>query len=187
MILSGGAAARLDGADKSALEVGGRSLLERALAAVAGAAEVVVVGPEVRVEPPVRFVRETPPGGGPLAGLAAGVAALRDEHDRVAVLAVDMPWVTSGTMDRLLAAADGVDSAWLTDGSGRRQLAGAVRPALVPRPGEAHGVPMRRLMAAGASRDVPAVADEAGDVDTWADLDRMRRTEPPEAEPRDQT
>jgi molybdopterin-guanine dinucleotide biosynthesis protein A len=173
VILTGGTASRLGGADKAALEHAGRSLLDSALVAVAGAAEVVVVGPETPVTAKVRFTREDPAGGGPLAGVAAGVAALSAEHDRVVVLAVDMPHVTVGTVARLLAAAEDGDAAWLTDADGRRQLAGVVRPSLVPSPGAAHGAPMRTLMAAGTSRDVPARDHEADDVDTWDDVVRL--------------
>jgi molybdopterin-guanine dinucleotide biosynthesis protein A len=179
VILTGGTAARLGGVDKAALEHAGRSLLERALAAVADAAEVVVVGPETSTTRPVRYAHEEPPGGGPLAGVAAGVAALPAEHDLVVVLAVDMPHVTAGTVARLLAAAGDVDAAWLTDADGRRQLAGALRPSLVPPPDRAHGAPMRALMTAGTIHDVPAQGGEADDVDTWGDLARLRGDESP--------
>lgn len=173
VVLAGGGAERLGGTDKGALRHRGRTLLQHALAAVDAADEIVVVGPEVRTPGPVTFVRESPPGGGPLAGLAAGIAALEKAHDRVVVLAVDMPHVTADTVGRLLAAAERVDAAWLTDSEGRRQLAGAVRPSLVPAPEDAHGTPMRTLMRAGSSRDVAAVGAEADDVDTWTDVARL--------------
>jgi molybdopterin-guanine dinucleotide biosynthesis protein A len=179
LILTGGRGRRLGGADKGALEVDGRRLLDRAVAAVEGADEVVVVGPESETARAVRFVQESPVGGGPLAGLAAGAAALELDHDLLVVMAVDMPHVDASTVARLLAAAEGVDAAWLTDADGRRQLAGAVRPSLVPSPAEAHAAPMRALMLLGNSRDVPAVGEEAADVDTWDDLARLRR-EPPD-------
>jgi len=178
VILTGGTAARLDGTDKAALTHAGRSLLEISLDAVAGAAEVVVVGPGARTSRPVTFSRESPPGGGPLAGIAAGVAALAGGHDLVVVLAVDMPHVTPDTVARLVAAVGDGDAAWLVDRSGRRQLAAAVRPGLVPAPGEAYGVPVRVLMRAGRSTDVPGLGDEATDVDTWPDVARLDRTTP---------
>jgi molybdopterin-guanine dinucleotide biosynthesis protein A len=181
VILTGGGARRLDGRDKAALRFRGRTLLERALAAVDGAAETVVVGPETSTPQPVRFTRESPPGGGPLAGLAAGVAALEGEHERIVVLAVDMPHVGADTVTRLLTAAEGVDAAWLAGADGRRQLAGVVRPSLVPKPVDADGLPMRTLMSAGSSRDVTAVGAEADDVDTWSDLARLLDDEPPDA------
>lgn len=174
VILTGGTAARLDGTDKAALAHAGRSLLEHALDAVAEADEVVVVGPEARTSRPVVFTRESPPGGGPLAGIAAGGAALAGDPELVVTLAVDMPHVTRETVARLLEAVGDHDAAWLVDASGRRQLVGAVRPWLIPVPGSAHGVPMRRLMQAGDATDVPAVGDEAMDVDTWRDVTRLR-------------
>ena len=174
MVLSGGAAARLDGADKSALEHAGRTLLDHALDAVAGAAEVVVVGPQMPTARPVFFTRESPPGGGPLAGLCAGVAALSGSAPLVVVLAVDMPHVDAGTVSRLVAAVGDQDGAWLVDGSGRRQLAGVVRRALVPTPGDVHGVPMRRLMERERTVEVASLGHEAEDVDTWADVARLR-------------
>jgi molybdopterin-guanine dinucleotide biosynthesis protein A len=176
VILTGGTGSRLGGVDKAGLEHAGRSLLDRALSAVSAADEVVVVGPEVATRRPVRFAREDPPGGGPLAGLAAGVAALSGDHDRVAVLAVDMPHVSAATVARLLHAARGRDSAWLTGADGRRQLAGVVRPSLVPAEAEAHGAPMRILMAAGTTRDVPARDHEADDIDTQDDLARLHES-----------
>src|SRR4051794_8978521 len=91
VILTGGTATRLGGLDKASLELADRSLLDHALAAVAGADEVVVVGPRAPAPAGVRFTREEPPGGGPLAGIAAGVSALTPGHRRVVVLAVDMP------------------------------------------------------------------------------------------------
>ena len=181
MVLSGGAAARLDGADKSALEYAGSTLLEHALEAVAAASEVVVVGPQVPTARAVTFARESPPGGGPLAGLSAGVAALVGGPPLVVALAVDMPHVTADTVARLLAAVGDGDGAWLVDGTGRRQLAGVVRRGLVPTPDETHGVPMRRLMGRERTVDVASVGHEAEDVDTWADVARLRsgRIDPP--------
>jgi molybdopterin-guanine dinucleotide biosynthesis protein A len=83
IILAGGRASRLGGAQKADVEIGGRALLDIALEAAAGAVRIVVVGPdELRRDgreagaASVRFVREDPPLGGPVAGLAAGLAAL---------------------------------------------------------------------------------------------------------------
>jgi molybdopterin-guanine dinucleotide biosynthesis protein A len=174
VVLTGGAAARLDGADKAAIEHAGRTLLEHALVAVAEASEVVVVGPAVPTSRAVTFTRESPPGGGPLAGLSAGVTALHARPALVAVLAVDMPHVTADTVARLLAAVGDGDGAWLVDDAGRRQLAGVVPRGRVPAPGESYGVPMRRLMGLERTVDVASVGHEADDVDTWADVARLR-------------
>jgi molybdopterin-guanine dinucleotide biosynthesis protein A len=174
VVLAGGTAVRLDGADKAALEHGGQTLLEHALAAVGAADEVVVVGDRMPTSRPVTFTRESPAGGGPLAALRAGVGALIGLPRLVVVLAVDMPHVTAATVERLLTAADDAEGAWLVDASGRRQLAGAVLRERVLELSEPHGVPMRALSASGAAVDVPADGDEADDVDTWADVARLR-------------
>jgi molybdopterin-guanine dinucleotide biosynthesis protein A len=76
VILAGGAASRLGGADKPALRIGGRSLLDAALDACAGARRTVVVGPDRPVGREVLWTREQPPGAGPAAALAAGMAAV---------------------------------------------------------------------------------------------------------------
>ena len=50
-MLTGGTAARMGGADKAALEVGGTTLLERALAATAAAAATTIANKRVRLLP----------------------------------------------------------------------------------------------------------------------------------------
>lgn len=181
VILAGGRAARLDGADKSAIEIEGRTLLARTVDAALDAAEVVVVGDPVPTERPVTFVREEPRFGGPAAGLLAGVDALLRPAAYVAVLAVDMPWLQPRTLRRLSAAAlaaDGSDGAVLVGPDGRRQLVlfldaaglAAVRPA----PEAAHGLSMWRLLAPLQLTEVAAHGAEYRDIDTWADLREQR-------------
>ncbi|MGB9248644.1 MAG: NTP transferase domain-containing protein, partial [Mycobacterium sp.] len=65
IVLAGGASKRL-GADKPEQRVGGRRLLDIALAAVADADAVVVVGPPRDVPAGVVVVCEEPPGRGPV-------------------------------------------------------------------------------------------------------------------------
>src|SRR6478672_494384 len=91
IVLAGGAATRLGGAAKPQLTVGGRTLLARAVAAVPDAGRVVVVGPRQPVDAPVVFCREEPPGGGPVAAIAAGLP--HTSADVLVVLAADLPWV----------------------------------------------------------------------------------------------
>ena len=172
VILAGGTAVRMDGIDKASVEYAGRTLLEHALAALADAVEVVVVGAEVPTTRPATFVREEPPQGGPAAGLLAGRDALQGSPDHLAVLAVDMPRVRADTFRRLLAAAEGHDGALLVDGSGRPALAGVLDLAALDRvrPDDAVGLPLHRLLAPLDLADVAALPGEARDVDTWADL-----------------
>lgn len=175
VVLAGGGAVRLDGADKASVELDGRSFLEHALDALVDVDEVVVLMPEpVRTSRPVTVTLEDPPNGGPAAGLLTGADALSRPADHVVVLAVDMPWVTAATVRRLLAAAAGRDGAFLVDETGRRQLAGVVDGARLaaadPGPGERHGLPMHRLLAGLDLAEVRGVDGEERDVDTWADL-----------------
>ncbi len=170
----------MGGVDKAGLEHRGRTLLDLALEACLDAAEVVVVGREVRTDRPVTFVLEDPPRGGPVAGLLTGRDALYRQPSQLAVVAVDMPGLTPATLRRLRAAARGRDGAFLTEPGpgGRRQLAGvldvarldAVRPGLE----EQHGMPMHRLLAPLDLAEVPAERDEAVDVDSWEDVRALR-------------
>jgi molybdopterin-guanine dinucleotide biosynthesis protein A len=174
VVLAGGIAARLDGADKASVELHGRTLLSWALDAVVDAAEVVVVGDPVPTERPVTFTREDPRHGGPAAGLLTGRDALLDPRPLLVVVACDMPYLTPATVRRLREAAAGRDGAVLTGPDGRRQLAlaldvarlDAVRPALE----EQHGLALHRLLAPLDLSDVAAEGREHRDVDTWADV-----------------
>ncbi|MEU6735450.1 DUF6457 domain-containing protein [Streptomyces physcomitrii] len=76
VVLAGGGARRLGGADKPGLRVGGRRLLDRVLTACAAAERTVVVAAPRPTVRPVRWTREEPPGSGPVAALAAGLRAL---------------------------------------------------------------------------------------------------------------
>ncbi|MBM0232113.1 NTP transferase domain-containing protein [Micromonospora sp. STR1_7] len=106
VVLAGGAARRMGGVDKPALPVGGRSMRDRVLAAVADAAPRVLVGPAEAVPPGVRITREDPPGGGPVAATAAGLALLDPDTTRVALLAADLPLLTRAAIGELLAHLD---------------------------------------------------------------------------------
>lgn len=193
VVLAGGTAARMDGADKAAIELRGVTLLERTLSATFTAVEVVVVGDPVPTTRPVTFTVEDPRGGGPAAGLLAGLRAFYRPPDLVMVLAVDMPRVGPGTFARLTDALQAPppgaagedepgrpDGAMLVGSDGRRQPLCAVyrfaalqraRPA---RREDEHGLPVHRLVGGLHMVEVPEVAAEARDVDTWADLRALR-------------
>ncbi|WBM80051.1 NTP transferase domain-containing protein [Cryobacterium breve] len=81
-MLAGGRGSRLGGAVKPAVEVAGRTLLSRVLDARTLARRVVIVGPasaRSAAGPEATgalWALEDPPFGGPVAGIAAGLAAL---------------------------------------------------------------------------------------------------------------
>lgn len=177
VVLAKGGSRRLGGVDKASVDVGGASLLDRALDAVAAAEHLVVVGPVRPVRRSVCWTRELPAGGGPVAALEEGLGHVR--ADVVVVLAVDLPFVRRTTVARLIRGIGASDGAVLVDAAGRAQpLAGAYRV-------DALRARLRRLPgAAGAS--VRALTDDmvlrrlasttaARDCDTWEDVAAARR------------
>ncbi|GGR67792.1 MULTISPECIES: NTP transferase domain-containing protein [Streptomyces] len=178
VVLAGGAARRLGGADKPGLRVGGRALLDRVLAACADARTTVVVAAPRPTARPVRWTREDPPGGGPLAALAAGLRLTTAGH--TVVLSADLPFLRSGTLRRLLTALrdTGADGALLTDAGGRDQpLVAAYRTAALRRElaalaaahGALSGLPLRRLTGTLRLTRVPDPL-ASFDCDTWDDI-----------------
>ncbi len=182
VVLAGGRARRLGGVDKAGLVVGGRSLLDRSLAAVADARAVVAVGPlRETAAADVTWVREEPPGAGPLAALGAGLAALPSPvAPVVVVLAADLPYVTPAVVQRLLdeLARTGADAACLVDGGGQRQLLTAAyrsRPlaGALARTGLLADQPLRPVLGSLATTQVRDPT-AARDVDTPDDLAAAR-------------
>jgi CTP:molybdopterin cytidylyltransferase MocA len=194
IVLAGGHGRRLGGVDKAALDVSGRSLLARALAAVSGVL-TVVVGPYRPLPPGVIGIGEYPPGGGPAAAAVAGFTALEQRlgtaedgqipgRELILLLAVDHPGVTPATFTRLVGALRpaGVGGAVLVHG-GRRQYgvgvysAGALRWSMAQRPSW-HGIALRSLVGGLVDAEVPAAGAEADDIDTPDDLRRWRTRSP---------
>ncbi|MGW2549927.1 NTP transferase domain-containing protein [Streptomyces sp. NPDC001635] len=182
VVLAGGAARRLGGADKPGVRIGGRALLDRVLAACAGAATTVVVAEPRPTAHPVVWAREKPPGGGPVAALDAGLS--RTTAGYVVVLSADLPFLDQQTLRRLLGglASSDAEGAVLTDGEGRDQtLVAAYRSAALRRElarlSDEHaglnGLPLRRLVARlGLVRICDPVA--SFDCDTWDDIATAR-------------
>ncbi|MER8183266.1 NTP transferase domain-containing protein [Kitasatospora sp. NPDC094015] len=174
VVLAGGGAARLGGVDKPALVVGGRTMLERVVAACAGAGRTVVVGPARELGGVLR-AREDPPGGGPVAALAAGLGRVTAE--RVLLLAADLPFLDRGTLERLLAALDDPEpeAALLVDAGGQEQpltaayRTAALRAALAEL-GDPAGQSLRRLLAPLRTVRVADRGGAAFDCDTWQEL-----------------
>ncbi|WP_435091127.1 molybdenum cofactor guanylyltransferase [Micromonospora aurantiaca (nom. illeg.)] len=104
ILLAGGAARRMGGVDKPARAVGGRPMLHRVLDAVADADQRIVVGSSGPLPRGVRTAREEPPGGGPVAATAAGLALLDPGTTTVAVLAADLPLLTTAAVAELRRA-----------------------------------------------------------------------------------
>ncbi len=158
IILAGGESRRL-GVDKPEQRICGRRLLDIALTAVAGADPVVVVGPPREVPPRVVVVREDPPGTGPVAALAAGLAALPSDDADVVVLAADLPHLDHSAVAALAAARGDAPVALAVDDTGHPQYLIAVWDSAA----------LTAALAAGASRmrdliPANAVLTAVGDV-----------------------
>jgi molybdopterin-guanine dinucleotide biosynthesis protein A len=168
VILAGGRARRMGGADKPGLPVAGRPLIAWVADAVADAGRVVVVGPDRPDLPGTVTVREDPPGSGPVPALRAGLAEVRAAW--VTVLAADLPFLRAGHVRALLAQARAHGrGAVLVDDDGREQwLAGAwsgetLRSALAGH----HGASLEGLL--GPLR--PALVGSAEPRPPWYDCD----------------
>jgi molybdopterin-guanine dinucleotide biosynthesis protein A len=100
LILAGGKATRLGGIAKHELVIEGRSIFERQVAVLAPrVVEILVSGAEIAG---YRSVVDPVVNAGPLAGIAAGLAAVRSEW--MIVVAGDMPYLTGELIDSLIAA-----------------------------------------------------------------------------------
>jgi molybdopterin-guanine dinucleotide biosynthesis protein A len=106
LVLCGGRSSRM-GRPKAWLPVGGETMLQRVVRILSGTVSPVVVvaapGQDIPELPAdVRIVRDVVEGCGPLAGLAAGLAALGDEVEAVYLSACDVPLLTPAFVRRVV-------------------------------------------------------------------------------------
>ena len=186
VVLAGGESRRF-GSDKLAADLEGRTVLDRALDGLPPEAAIAVVGPQRPIDRAAAFLREDPPGGGPAAGLVAGLTWATDRGaERILVLPGDAPG--AGRAARLLLAAldaPGVTAAVGSDGSGREQV---LQLALLPSAAYAliaaagvdrgHGQSVRRLLArlTPAPQPVPLPEELTDDIDTVEQLRHFRNS-----------
>ena len=202
IVLAGGRARRFGG-DKLAAELDGETLLSRAIAAVASVAEhVVVVGANPAPTPDrldaIRFMADRAPFGGPLAALTDALAVLAGPEwgpsDSAIVVGGDMPYMVPGVLAAMLerlATDASVDAVVLQapDAPRRQVLPMAVRTqpaaeaataALEAGDRSLTGF-LARLATDELATDDWRALDPLGasltDVDTQADLDRLRSAE----------
>ena len=177
IVLAGGRGSRLGAPSKPEYVLGGRRLVDVALSAVGAARRIVLVGPGPAPEG-VLLTREDPPFGGPVAGVAAGFAALGDHAAWTVLLACDLPEAEVG-VGRLLAAEPGPedDGVCLIDADGRLQwLLGCYRTQALARRLSERGDPpltaMYRLLEPLHLLGIPADRTITDDIDTPADAAR---------------
>lgn len=176
VVVAGGGSTRFGG-DKLVADLGGHTVLDRLLDDLPPAWPVVVVGPRREVRRSgVRWTREEPPGGGPLAAAAAGMALV--EGPVVGVVAGDMPFAGPVLAQlRSVLLSSGTDAAVAVDDDGHANpLLAVYRTAAVRRllPGPVTGGRAKRLLELEHER-VPVPGRRSRDVDTPEDLERLRR------------
>ena len=180
LVLAGGTGERMGdsrGIDKTGLDVGGVTLLDRVLAAVADAQRCIVVGPRRPTAWPVTFTVEEPAGSGPAAAIVHGLSLVH--APTVVVLAADLPFAATAVPKLLDALRDSAaDAAMLVDNAGRRQLllaayrADALRRCAQGRDWRCASV--RELTDGLTVVEVAAVGAEALDCDTPEQLTAAR-------------
>jgi molybdopterin-guanine dinucleotide biosynthesis protein A len=175
VVLAGGRSSRF-GRDKLAATIDGGLVLDQAIDAVRDVVDVVVVvlaPDDVRPMPGgVVVARDATAFEGPLAGLAAGLAALPQDVDRALVTGGDMPRMAPAVLALLLATLGKgeADAAVILDESGPLPM--AIRPARAGRLAE-------ELLAAGERR-LRVLPERLGasvlDGGTWRALDPSAAT-----------
>jgi molybdopterin-guanine dinucleotide biosynthesis protein A len=178
LVLAGGRSSRF-GSDKLAARIDGVTILERAVRTLAGLSDdvIVVIGPsspepELPGDLPHRFVRDREAFHGPLAGVAAGLAAVG--ADVVVVVAGDMPFVQLDVVRAMLqvAAERRAEAVALVDDGQPRPIPCVLRTE--------HALAAARSLLDVGERRLRALLDAlpltAIDESTWTRLDPERRT-----------
>lgn len=186
-ILAGGRASRMGGADKARLRIGSERILDRQLAALSGVADDIrLVGGSTRREASgVRVIADAIPQAGPLGGIYT--ALLDARHDRVLVLACDLPFVTRDLLSRLATAGDEHDDAVIPRSARgleplcawyHRRAAGAIRTQIEHGALSVHTlVDVLRVREIGPEALAPFAGDEAFEnINTPHDYERARRS-----------
>jgi molybdopterin-guanine dinucleotide biosynthesis protein A len=202
IVLTGGTSRRF-GSDKSVAKIGDKTSLEWIVSAVPPDLPIIIVGPHPTISwdhpAGIRVVRESPIGGGPVAGLFAGLQIAK--ATMVLLVATDMPFVMAYLLglveearDALVArdaldardardardALDGADCLLYRDNEGFLQpLAGLYKSAALrdrfAEIGEPAGESMRHFIGGltVVTREIREdMADAFLDMDTTAELEK---------------
>lgn len=180
LVLAGGSARRLGGADKALLQVGGRPILARILAVLRPHLAQVAISANGPAERFAGFgcpVLPDPPGlqgEGPLAGLAAAMAAWPDCI--LVTVPGDAPFLPADLVPQLLAAAGAEGAALARCGARRHPVCAAWTPAALARlpawldgGGRAVGACLEAVGAVAVDW-APAVPDPFANINTPEDL-----------------
>ncbi len=181
VLLTGGKSARF-GSDKANTPFAGRKLVEQVIASFSNGTNFIVVGPDfIFGDRTIRFTRESPLGGGPVAALEAGIKFVESEY--LALSATDIPFAGKVIAELIRHLPIGKDALLPVDDTGQRQplcalyRVAALRKALAGL-GEVEGKSMRSLISLLDIEEIDlgdAFASSLLDIDTPADLQRVLR------------
>ncbi|MGE0549577.1 MAG: molybdenum cofactor guanylyltransferase [Kofleriaceae bacterium] len=102
LILAGGRATRLGGIDKRTIVIDGATIFDRQCAVLLPRVAEIIISTS-RATSGYRTVQDATSGLGPLAGVAAGLAAATTPW--LLVVAGDMPFITGALIDRMVERA----------------------------------------------------------------------------------
>ena len=175
IIVAGGSATRMSGADKALLPLGlgGNALIADVIKSCPGKVFIVGYPREIGTvaNESVTWVPDLNPGGGPAAGIWSGIIQVSSEY--VFISAADQT-LSSETVGNLIAAATGNDGAWAirSDGSGQ-PLCACVRTELLRQLlASTQGVNQSpiRLLSNLEMVGVNVNPNQVVDFDTWQDV-----------------
>jgi molybdenum cofactor guanylyltransferase len=169
-IVAGGRGSRMGGAIKPLLRIDGRTILDRLVEVLSPlCAEVLVAVAEPgQIATDLRCVVDDVPEAGPLAGIAAGLAAAR--RPWLVAVAGDMPDVRPDVIALLLSrAAPGIDAV-------AARIGGHAEPLCAVYGASCLAAAQRRLRE-GQFRTGGLLTDEELAV-AWIDEDDLRRIDP---------
>jgi molybdopterin-guanine dinucleotide biosynthesis protein A len=129
VVLAGGRSQRFGGVDKTRLPLAGRTLLQRAVDALASVTTtcLVVGGAEV---PGATVVADRYPGAGPLGGLLTALDAIESSH--ALILAADLPFLSGSLLRDVQRAGADAAAAVVQHPDGRLALCLSVRRDCAP-------------------------------------------------------
>lgn len=193
LVLAAGTSSRMEGRNKLLCEVGGMTMIERAVRAALDSrcTQVVVVTGwqaqqvEAALDPvlessPVTVVRNPQYASGLSSSLRCAVAALPETLDGALVQLADMPWIASSHIDRLIEAFDPREPAIVAPfQKGRRGNPVLWPKAYLPMLGALGGDIGARWLLERFAAQVHAVPFDddavAEDIDTQQQLDEAQR------------
>lgn len=178
IVLCGGTSRRFGDRDKTRESLAGTTVMDHLLDALPKGWVVVCVGLERTTSRRVTWCRESPAGGGPVAGIAAGLGCVGAET--CVVVGGDMPFAAAALPDLVdaLITQPGLDAVMAVDPDGRRQpllaayCSEALRAALPRNP---DGARLMAVVDAMVTGTVGCDARNALDIDTPEALEQARR------------